>query len=334
MQFKLPPLLYNEKGEIRKVGFELEFSNVGIEESVQIIQELYGGQVQKEGRFSQKVIGTSLGDFAVEFDLTLLTEKGYKKVFDPFNIHLDQMKLGEGTLEEGVEDVLEGILGKLFPYEIACPPVPCNQLNQLEKLREALYQHHAEGTEAFPTNAFGTHINVELPKTDTDTVLRYLKSFLLLYNWLLEAGETDLARRISPFIDPYPADYVELILSPAYQPNLATLIKDYHTFNPDRNRPLDMYPLFAALNNEGLAQYSDMGKVKARRTFHYRLPNSSISKPDWSLAREWNNWIRIEELANNAETLELLSKEYLEMKKKTFIGFDSRWVERTKQWLS
>jgi hypothetical protein len=334
MQFKLPPLLYNEKGEIRTVGFELEFSNVEIEESVRIIQELYGGQVQKEGRFTQKVVGTSLGDFTVEFDLTLLTEKGYKKVLDPFNIHLDQMKLGEGTLEEGVEDILEGILGKLFPYEIACPPIPCTQLGQLEKLREALYQHHAEGTEAFPTNAFGTHINIELPKTDTDTVLRYLKSFLLLYNWLLEAGETDLARRISPFINPYPAEYVELILSPAYQPNLETLIKDYHTFNPDRNRPLDMYPLFAALNNEALAQYSDLGKVKARRTFHYRLPNSSISKPGWSLAQEWNNWVRIEELANNAETLELLSKEYLELKKKTFIGFDSRWVERTKQWLA
>ncbi len=41
MSFKLPPLLYNKEGDLRKVGFELEFSNVGIKELVEIIQELY-----------------------------------------------------------------------------------------------------------------------------------------------------------------------------------------------------------------------------------------------------------------------------------------------------
>jgi len=109
MPFKLPPLLYNEEGSLRKVGFELEFSNLGIAESVGIIQEMYGGEVQEENRFSQKVVGTSLGDFNVEFDLTLLTEKGYEKVFDKFNISLEDVKLGESTLEEGVETVLESI---------------------------------------------------------------------------------------------------------------------------------------------------------------------------------------------------------------------------------
>ena len=334
MPFKLLPLLYNEEGSLRKVGFELEFSNLGIAESVGIIQELYGGEVQEENRFSQKVIGTSLGDFNVEFDLTLLTEKGYKKVFDKFNIRLEDVKLGESTLEEGVETVLESIVGKLFPYEIAAPPVPVNQLEQLEKLREALYLHQAQGTEAFPTNAFGTHINVEIPNSNPETLLSYVKAFLLLYPWLLQVGETDLARRMSPFIDPFPPEYVQMVLTPGYKPNLNAFIEDFHRRNPDRNRPLDMYPLFAALHKEQVGQYHNLGKVKARKSFHYRLPNSSVSKPDWTLAQEWNNWVAIEELAFDPEKITRMSREYLEMKNNTLLGFETKWAKKTEEWLT
>jgi len=334
MSFKQPPILYNEQGNLRTVGFELEYANVGTEESVQIIQELYGGTAQVESRFKQQVTGTTLGDFTVEFDLTLLTEKRYKKVFETFNIRVEEVQLGQSTLENGVENVLESVVGKVFPYEIACPPVPCTQLDQLEKLREALYQHDAQGTENFPTNAFGTHINVEVPSRDTDTIINYLKAFLLLYPWLLQVGKTDLARKLSPFISPYPADYVQLILDPAYKPAQGEFIEDYHTYNPDRNRPLDMYPLFAALNNEKLAQYTGLGKVKARNTFHYRLPNSSVAQPGWTLAQEWNNWVKVEELANDQQKIEQLSQEYLALKEDTLIGFETKWSKHISQWLS
>ncbi len=334
MQFKQPPLLYNENGNLRTVGFELEYANLGIAESVRLILELYGGRVLPHNRFKQEVVETSLGDFTVEFDLTLLTEKSYKKVFETFNIHLEDIKLGDCTLEEEVENALERIVGKVFPYEIACPPIPCTELDALEKLREALFLHHAEGTEAFPTNAFGTHINVETPSLETDTLLRYLKAFLLLYPWLLEVGHTNLARRLSPFIDPYPSAYTELVLAPAYSPEQSSFIQDYHTHNPDRNRPLDMYPLFAALDHELLSQYKGLGKVKPRHTFHYRLPNSSITQPDWTLAQEWNNWIQIEELANDPERLDRMSREYLVLKDDTVIGFESKWTRRIEAWLT
>ena len=332
--FKKPPVLYNERGEIRTVGFELEYANLGIAESVQLVQELYGGTVQKENRFRQQVVGTRLGDFTIEFDLTLLTEKRYKKPFESFDIHIEKYKLGSHTLEEELEDALENVIGKLFPYEIACPPVACNQLYELEKLREALHQHHAEGTKSFLTNAFGTHINIETPDTRTTTMLAYLRAFLLLYPWLLDVGHTDLARRVSPFIDPFPEEYAALVLQQKYNPDLEELIKDYHTYNPDRNRPLDLYPLFAYLRNELLAQYPDIGKVKARKTFHYRLPNSSISQPEWSLAEEWNNWVAVEELANDKAKIAQLSMEYLTLKEETLIGFDTKWTKRIKQWLS
>ncbi len=332
MSFKLPPILHNEQGKVRTAGFELEYANLGIEESVKIIQELYGGTVQAENRFKQKVLDTTLGDFTVEFDLTLLTEKNYRKPFESLNIHLEEVHFGEGTLEEGVEAALESVVGKLFPYEIACPPVLVTDLDVLEKLRLALHEHNAEGTESFITNAFGTHINVETPDLSTATLVNYMRAFLLLYPWLLQAGKTDLARKLSPFIDPYPPAYADLVLQKDYQPGLDEFIANYHTYNPDRNRPLDMYPMFASLNPDLLARYTGLGKVKARNTFHYRLPNSSISLPDWTLAQEWNNWIKVEELANDQEKLLQLSQDYLALKADTFLGFEHKWLKHLERW--
>jgi len=334
MQFKQPPVIKNEKGNLRTVGFELEFSNLSIEKSVQVIQELYGGKQEIVNRFYQKVVGSHLGDFTVEFDLVLLTEKGYKKLFEKLNIKVENVKFGARTLAEGIESALEKTVGKLFPFEIACPPVPINQLEEIEKLRESLFRHHAHDTKSSFVNAYGTHINIEVPVADTDTIIRYLRAFLLLYPWLIEIGHTDFARRMSPFIDPYPDDYVLLILNPGYNPDLETLIDDYNLFNPNRNRPIDMYPLFAFLKEDIIKKYPDIGKVKPRNTFHYRLPNSSISDPDWSLAKEWNNWVVIEELANDPEKIQQMSKEYISLRDVTYIGFDSKWTKRTLKWIN
>jgi hypothetical protein len=333
MKFEHPPVLYNNQGELRTVGFELEYTNVSIETSAQLIQRIYGGTIQKENRFKQEVKGTELGDFIIEFDLTLLTEKRYKKFFETFNLRLEDVRIGNGTLEDEVEETLGNLVGKVFPNEIACPPIPCTQLEQIEKLREALYLLHAEGTQSFLTNAFGTHINVEAPNLETATLLAYLRAFLLLYPWLLEEGRTDFARKMSPFIDPYPEVYIDLVLNPVYEPDLETFIRDYHTHNPDRNRPLDLYPLLAFIKEDTVVQYAKIGKVKARNAFHYRLPNSSIAQPDWTLAQEWNNWVQIEKLANDREKIAHLSEEYLSLKAHTLIGFDSKWIKRTKQWL-
>ncbi|WP_299761707.1 amidoligase family protein [uncultured Pontibacter sp.] len=334
MDFKLPPILYNAQGQVRTVGFELEYSYLSIAASAEIVQQLYGGEVQVENKFKQKVVGTSLGDFTLEFDLTLLTEKRYKKVFKALNIKIDTINIGENTLQDEVEDTLGNLIGKVFPNEIACPPIPCTKLHQIEKLREALFQNNAEGTHSFPTNAFGTHINIEVPNTATATLVAYLKAFLLLYPWLLQVGETDLARKLSPFIDPFPPAYADLVLASDYKPSLEQFIRDYHKYNPNRNRPLDFYPLFAELNQELLAEFENLGKVKARDTFHYRLPNSSLSQPGWTLAAEWNNWIAVEELANNPQKLSELSLEYMSLKRHSLIGFDSKWIKRTEEWLS
>lgn len=334
MHFKKPPILHNRKGEVRKVGFELEFANLGIEESAKIIQNIYGGEIRVEHRFSQKVTDTSIGDFSIKIDVKLLNEKSYKKTLGRLNINLQDVQLGDSNLEYEVETAMEGLFKTVIPYEITTPPLPVTGLEEIEKLRQALYEHEAEGTKDFLTNAFATHINPEVPDTSSETTLNYIRAFLLLYPWLVKRREIDLARRVSTFINPFPSKYVELVLPSSYKPDIDLLIEDYHTYNPDRNRPLDMYPLFAAIREEKVNSYQDIGNVKARETFHYRLPNSLLSNADWSLAEEWNVWVLIEELANDPARLTDMSRDYLELREKTYIGFDNKWIKKTDEWLS
>jgi hypothetical protein len=334
MEFKQPPVIHNEKGEIRKVGFELEFANVDIEQSIQIIQNLYGGEIHQKHRFNKDVKNTSLGDFSVMIDIRLLNEKSYQKLLEKFNVNLKDISFGENTLEFEVESRMESIIKKVIPYEITSPPVPFTEIYQLDKLRQALFEHHATGTKSSLTNAFATHINIEIPAYDVETVLRYMRAFFLMYPYIFDKSEIDLARRVSTFIAPFSSKYIALVVTPSYKPVLDTLIEDYHLYNPDRNRPLDMYPLFAFLRKDKVDTYSDIGKVNARPTFHYRLPNSLINQESWSLATEWNAWVLIEELAHNEKKLKEMSQDYMVLRRNTLIGFDNKWTKKTEKWLS
>lgn len=334
MEFKIPSQKYNEKEKLRTVGFELEFANVNIEQSIDIIQKLYGGEVEEKHRFHKKVKGTELGDFTIEIDLKLLNEKSYQKHLARLNIDLQTYQVGENSLEFEVENAMESIASSLIPYEIITPPVPVTEVEKFEKLREALFENDAKGTKDFLTNAFATHINIETPANDVKTIRNYVKAFLLLYPWIFNQSEIDLARRVSTFIAPYPTKYAELVIGPAYQPDLETFIKDYHLYNPDRNRPLDMYPLLAHLRSDLINSFQNLGNVKSRPTFHYRLPNSLIDQPEWSLAKEWNYWVLIDDLANDEERLARMGREYLSVRQNTLLGFDNKWSKQTEQWLS
>lgn len=334
MEFKIPSRKNNEEGKQRTVGFELEFANVNIEQSIKIIQDLYGGEVEEKHRFHKKVTGTELGDFTIEIDLKLLNEKSYQKTLDKFNIDLQTYQVGENNLEFEVEKALESIASSVIPYEIITPPVPVTEVKKFEKLRLSLFENDAKGTKDFLTNAFATHINIETPAKDVKTIHNYVKAFLLMYPWIFNQSNIDLARRVSTFIAPYPTKYAELVISPAYKPDLDTFIDDYHMYNPDRNRPLDMYPLLAHLRKEKVNSYQNLGNVKSRPTFHYRLPNSLIDQADWSLAKEWNYWVLIDDLANDEERLTQMSREYISVRQNTLLGFDRKWSKQTEQWLS
>ena len=82
------------------------------------------------------------------------------------------------------------------------------------------------------------------------------------------------------------------------------LIDDYLKDNPTRNRVLDMLPLFMFLDKDRVEAAVEDSLVRPRPTLHYRLPNSEVDEPDWSLSLAWNDWMQVEALANDAARLD------------------------------
>lgn len=177
----------------------------------------------------------------------------------------------------------------------------------------------------------GLHLNPEVPSHEAESVLAHVRAFLLLYPWLLRDGEVDRTRRVSHFIDPFPKDYLKLLFDANYTPDGPQLVRDYHQYNPDRNRPLDLYPLLAELWPNEVKELGDLGKLRPRPTYHYRLPNSDIDREDWSLIGEWNRWVKVETLAAQPRQMQTSMQTYLTMEADTLINFEQDWYQYLNQ---
>jgi len=322
MSINIPPLTKNRNGDDRTVGFELEFAGLEITRTAEIIQESFGGEIIEGNRYEYKIVNTELGDFRVELDAVILQKMASKKLFK--NIGLD---IDTGKLSNSIEDVLDKMAKTVVPIEIVMPPVKLDDIERLEYLQVQLQKNKAEGTKTSLIHAFGMHLNIECPDLETDTLLSYLRAFLLLYPWLLEKLNVDITRRISPFVDPFPKAYAEKVLNPDYAPDLESLMDDYLRLNDTRNRPLDMMPIFGYLDKERTDKVLGSEKNNPRPTFHYRLPNSKIDEPDWKFSGEWNDWCEVEKLAVNSEMLTKLSKLYLLRKSQTLVSFKKEWAD-------
>lgn len=329
MEFLMPPRLYSESGELRKVGFEIEFGGLSLDSAAQIILDLYGGTLYKRHQFSYQIIGTQWGDFALEADSRFLSQKKY-------DVYLEKMGIADfSSITESLEKILEKLAGTLFPFEIVMPPLPINELWAAEKIRGELYKHSALGTDSSVFAAFGMQFNPELPDFKVETITSYLRSFFLLYDWLFEEADVVLARKLAPYIHPFPQDYMDLVINTDYKPDFHQFMTDYLRANPTRNRPLDLLPLFAFMDKDLLFQFPvEKDLVKARPTFHYRLPNSKIDDPNWSFAQEWNHWVRVEELANDPELTEKMSEDYMNLHMPNRLFPRSPWISKTQEWLN
>lgn len=321
MAYKLPRIVDTNDGKARRVGLELEFAGIEIEKAAEIIQSLFGGRLQKENRYHYEILDTELGNFRVELDARVLRKMASEELFSQWGIELD-----EETFRRPLEEVVDKLAKTVVPLEIVMPPVPIQKLHRLESLRDKLQKNKAEGTHTSLVHAFGMHINVESPDLRISTLLRYMRSFMILYPWLLQVLEIAFSRRLSPFVDPFPNKYVNKVLDPAYDPDQEQFIEDYLEFNPTRNRPLDMMPIFAMLNEKLLQPVMEGKKNEPRPTFHYRLPNSSIDDPEWRFEDEWNHWLEIEKLAGDEEMLNKLSRLYITRKKETVLAFRKEWA--------
>ncbi len=320
----MPPMMKNEEGQERKMGLEFEFSGLPIDRIVSLVVLCYDGEPEAESDYKKYVKGTRLGDFTVELDWMLLQKLARTdyaaQLGKEIGVDIDPQ------WQKRVEKFLAATAEPFVPYEISFPPVPFSRIGELEELRKAIYRMHGKGTSASPFNAFGLHLNPEIPSTETDVLLRYLQAFLLLYEWLRLSHNIDLMRDITPFIDPFPEKYVLLVLDPEYRPGRDRLIDDYLEHNPTRNRPLDMLPLFASLDEDRVRDRLGDELIRPRPTFHYRLPNSSIDDPQWTFTKEWNVWVQVERLAESERKRIAMQELYLERKRNPVKTLADTWL--------
>jgi len=316
---------HTQTGTPRQVGVEIEFIGLTIQRTAELLGTIFDGTTEIISDYESRVKTPDLGEFRVELDFALLRKMGAERA---------QATTPPSLLDQVSEDILATLAQQLAPCEIVTAPLPFSAITELDRLIQALHQAGAQGTDDGLLYAFGVHFNPELPALDSRTILRYLRAFVLLYDWLKVKLRVDLSRRLTPYINPFPAAYVRLLLDSAYQPELNTLIGDYLHHNPSRNRALDMLPLFAELAPQQVSAAVNDPLIKARPTLHYRLANCRVGDPDWRLSTEWTHWLRVEELANQAQQLADLAQDYLLLDKEPLPVFSADWVRHIEHWLS
>lgn len=295
-----PPRPSTKEGRIRRVGVEIEYANVDEPAAAALVQHSFGGQVRWQSGHRLRVDDTARGTFVVELDT--------QYAHPPEN--------GDGTAEEPWAETARHILGDaisgIVPFEIVCPPIPWNELGELNPLFDGLRRLGAQGTQESAIFGFGLHLNIEIAEDSVEDILRQFQAYLLMSDWLRQEIVIDMTRRILPHASRFPEEYMMLVMAADYRPDLEEFIETYSAFNPSRNRELDLYPLFAFLKPNLVAELIDDPRIKPRPAFHYRLPNASLSQPGWYAVTEWNRWVEVERLAADREKLERLARAFNE----------------------
>jgi len=311
---RMPPDSQNTAGVIRRVGVEIEFAGLSSEQAAQLVVDCFGGVVGPgDTPFVFSVKDTKWGNFRIELDTRFVhPEKDFGDALEEsvLPVNAENVRVVR-DMDTQVREWVGKAAAGMVPTEIVSPPMPWNELGALGGLVETLRAHNAKGTDDSLIYSFGVHLNPEVAREDVDYLLAILRAYVLLSDWLREQIHIDPTRKVLPHIDPFPGDFAVKILAPDYAPDLEALIKDYFALNPTRNRELDMLPLFKHLAPVVLARLTDDERIKARPTFHYRLPNTSLSDPGWSVAQEWNRWVAVEFLAADEGNLRYLANRYL-----------------------
>lgn len=323
----VPELAYTEAGEPRRVGIEIEFADVDIHAVAALLQELFGGAVQVQGKYDIDVVDTRFGDFHVELDSSLLKRIAQERMAEESNV---------GIVEQVSKDLLAKVTEQVAPCEIVSPPLLLEQIEAMDELVIRLRELGAQGTDDGLLYAFGVHFNPQAPSLQAASILAYLRAFVLLYDWLVMHMQVNFTRHLTLFIKPFPSDYVKRILTPEYsQCTREQLISDYLIYNPTRNRALDMLPLFAHLDAERVAKAVDDPHVKPRPTYHYRLANSRVGDPHWRLTDEWRSWLLIEALAQDREKTAAMAAAYGRRLHQPLNNLLSNsWASEVEQWLT
>ncbi len=320
---RMPRRRHTVEGDERRVGVEIEISGLGYHELVELTESLLSGKARESSRYVS-TIDTRLGDFVVELDSEPVKD-----------LDLQDERLPQSVRDLGghAMDIIDAAAEKIVPLEIITPPLPMGELEQIEMLCNHLREAGAVGSHEAVLYAFGLQLNPELPDLEANTLVAYLQAFAALYDWLKSRHQLDLSRKVTTYIEPWSNHYVDILMGEDYQPDMVTLMEDYLQHNPTRNRALDLLPLFSHINDDLLRQHVKDARIKARPTLHYRLPDCDLDNPDWHFSTVWNDWVVLEEVADNAADLEELVMLFRDSRKFSFRNLTRSWKDQCHRWL-
>ncbi len=275
----------NPEGQPRRFGLEIEFSSIELEDAVQVVSNYLGRRPTRLTRY-EWLIETARGAFRVERDITWLKELTRRQ------------ERGESlSLGDRIKQTAAPAAKTVMPLELVAPPLRFEELTMLDELTDLLGSAGALGTSDRLYYAFGIHVNAESWSHSPATLTRVVQAFGMVQRHLFQALEIDETRRLTTFINPYPDDYLALILDPDYRPEIEGLIRDYIEFNPTRNRGLDLLVLFATLDDDLVRGLLPDEEINARPAFHFRLPNSRVGTAGWRVSDQLRAWAFVEQLA-------------------------------------
>lgn len=275
-------------GGPRRTGIEIEFSGLSEREAATVVADTVGGKVVQNGPHDFAVEGSEIGPLKIYLDTALRDSVSGE--------------LGRAALD---------LSRQIVPVEMVTAPLAAAELPNAETLFTALRQAGATGTGGGMLLGFGLHLNPEIADDGLDHLSGVLTAYALAEDWLRYGDPMDSARRLLPFSDPYPRDFVDRLAS-APVPSRAALFAAYLDANPTRNRGLDLMPIIEELEPGLIRELTgEKGAKSARPTWHYRLPDSRIDVPDWTLAYEWNRWVTIERLARDTQLRDDLACRWL-----------------------
>ena len=277
------PRPHNADGTPRKIGVEIELGGLDEGDVARICAEVLGGRAEQGDGTLWTVHDTRIGKIEVYLDTSLRKAT--------------RSKLRDLALDLGRE---------VIPVEIVTQPLDMAELATLHDLTGALRHAGALGSGAGWVFGFGLHLNIEIASDRNADILRPMLAYALIEDWLRSAYPIDESRRLLPFTDPYPTEFVRALIKAGPGAARAAVTGLYLAHTPSRNRGLDMLPLLAHFEPGRIAAAIE-DKTSARPTFHFRLPDCRIDESDWTLAREWRRWVMVERVAGDGALLRRLS---------------------------
>ena len=267
----------------RRVGLEIEFAEVSVDDAAELVRALWGGKICPQGPRDTLVEGGRFGDVKIELDIALKTR--------------------------WAEDIAAKALGDLVPVEIVTAPLMQSDLPHAQHLVDQLRKAGAKGSRAALAYSFGLHLNPELPAPDGSGLVAVARAYALLEDWLRAADPIDPARNIMPFVDRWPDALVGALVA-GRDWGVDDLAISYARLAPSRQYGLDLLPALEHLCAHLLTDVPDAHLKGGRPTFHYRLADARVDEHDWSIAYEWNRWVLIERVATTHDLLDALASDW------------------------